>query len=108
MWKRCPKAIARQIAIFEPLREFPDVHLAYAKDPRQLAAGPFAVEVVAPFQGHMSDQLGFRFAAPGTGRRQQAWALARFRREASGDGIEPILAELSAWAIASKGHTAMV
>jgi hypothetical protein len=66
MWKRCPKAIARQIAIFEPLREFPDVHLAYAKDPRQLAAGPFAVEVVAPFQGHMSDQLGFRFAAPGT------------------------------------------
>jgi hypothetical protein len=64
MWKRCPKAIARQIAIFEPLREFPDVHLAYAKDPRQLAAGPFAVEVVAPFQGHMSDQLGFRFAAP--------------------------------------------
>src|ERR1700722_12970256 len=53
-----------QIAILELLCELPDVHLAYAQDPRQLTARPFAVDFVAPPQRQMPDQLAFRFAAP--------------------------------------------
>jgi len=87
----CRGATARradiQLAVLELAGELPNVHLAHAQLPRESTARPSPVQIVAPLERNMPDQLSFRLAAPGTRRPPTRLAFARFRREASGEGI---------------------
>ena len=88
--ERCPAAIARSgLPSLNCCVSFQTYIWLYAQDGRQLTA---QTHLRSMSLHHLSVRWrinwAFRFAAPaGRGRRQRALAFARFRRDASGDGM---------------------